>query len=78
MANAMTSPASNSISNYQQTRLAPEPMHIALADALAGQSSFWNAGFLKRMAAQHIGGSKNYLREINAVLTLRSIERQLF
>jgi hypothetical protein len=30
------------------------------------------------MAAQHIGGCKNFTPEINAVLTLEAVERLLF
>jgi asparagine synthase (glutamine-hydrolysing) len=47
----------------------------ALADARAGQLPFWNVNFLERMAAEHVSGRKNYLREINAVLTLAAIDR---
>ena len=39
---------------------------------------FWNSGFLQRMAHAHIHGRKNYVREINAVLTLEAVERLLF
>ncbi|HEY4951980.1 MAG TPA: asparagine synthase-related protein [Verrucomicrobiae bacterium] len=53
-------------------------LNDALADAQRAQSPFWNVDFLKQMAAQHISGRKNYLREINAVLTLRAVERLLF
>jgi asparagine synthase (glutamine-hydrolysing) len=49
----------------------------ALANARARQLPFWNANFLERMAAEHISGRRNYLREINAVLTLDAIDRLL-
>jgi asparagine synthase (glutamine-hydrolysing) len=47
----------------------------ALANARARQLPFWNANFLERLAAEHISGRRNYLREINAVLTLDAIDR---
>jgi len=50
----------------------------ALANAAARQMPFWNPNFLERMAAEHISGRRNYLREINAVLTLDAIDRLLF
>ena len=49
-----------------------------LADAQTRQMPFWNRDFLKRMAKDHILGSKNYVSEINAVLTLEAVERLLF
>lgn len=42
------------------------------------QNEFWNTSFLQRMFGQHTGGFKNYLTEINAVLTLQTVERLLF
>ena len=50
----------------------------ALLDARARQMPYWNTNFLDRMAAEHISGRRNYLREINAVLTLDAIDRLLF
>ncbi len=50
----------------------------ALDEALKLDSPFWNAAFLKKMAADHGNGRQNYLPEINAVLTLEAVERQLF
>ena len=53
-----------------------------LQDAIMGarnrQSSFWDPGFLEQMVEDHIGGRKNYVFEINAVLTLEAVERLLF
>ncbi|MBV9390850.1 MAG: hypothetical protein JOY96_03055 [Verrucomicrobia bacterium] len=46
--------------------------------ALASQSAIWNQDFLSRMLSDHISGRKNYVKEINAVLTLEAIERLLF
>jgi asparagine synthase (glutamine-hydrolysing) len=50
----------------------------AIANARAQQSPFWNSNFLGRMAEDHIHGRKNYLREINAVVTLAAVDRLLF
>lgn len=50
----------------------------SLTDAQTLQSPFWNANLPKRLAEEHLSGRKNYTEEINAVLTLESIERQLF
>ncbi|HEY1663730.1 MAG TPA: hypothetical protein VGI03_15035 [Verrucomicrobiae bacterium] len=53
-----------------------------ITDRLTGlqsrQNDFWDDSFVKTMAADHISGRKNYSSEINTVLTLESIERQLF
>jgi asparagine synthase (glutamine-hydrolysing) len=46
-----------------------------LADPSTRQSPFWNPQFLDRLADEHIGGRRNYVREINAVLTLQAVER---
>ena len=50
----------------------------AVADVQARQSPFWNQKFLRRMIEDHIAGRKNYVREINAVITLAAAERLLF
>jgi asparagine synthase (glutamine-hydrolysing) len=49
-----------------------------LASARVRQSQFWNTDFVAQMASQHRDGHKNYVTEINAVLTLEAIERLLF
>jgi asparagine synthase (glutamine-hydrolysing) len=49
-----------------------------LADAQARQMPFWNSHFLESMADDHIRGRNNYVSEINAVLTLETVERLLF
>jgi asparagine synthase (glutamine-hydrolysing) len=41
-------------------------------------SRLWNPSFLERLASNHIEGRKNFVQEINAVLTLDAIERLLF
>ena len=52
-------------------------LNDSLTDAQARQSPFWNADFFKQMASQHIRGGRNYIYEINAVLTLHAVERLL-
>ena len=49
-----------------------------LTDARTQQSPLWNPDFLENMAKDHIRGRNNYVREINAVLTLEAVERLLF
>ena len=49
----------------------------ALANGRARRLPFWNPNFLERMPAEHISGHRNYLREINSVLTLDAIDRLL-
>ena len=48
-----------------------------LTDPRISQSPLWNRTFLERLAKDHTSGRKNYVREINAVLTLEAIERLL-
>lgn len=50
-----------------------------LRDSLAACDSvpFLNAGFVRGLAEQHITGRRNYICEINAVLTLSAVERTL-
>lgn len=38
---------------------------------------FWNSGFLETMAREHINGRRNYVRELDAVLTLEAVDRLL-
>lgn len=45
--------------------------------ARARRLNFFDAKFLDGIAAQHIGGKKNFSAELNAILTLESVERQL-
>jgi asparagine synthase (glutamine-hydrolysing) len=49
-----------------------------LTDAQTRRSPFWNYDFLEHVAREHTAGRKNYLFEINAVLTLEAVERLLF
>jgi asparagine synthase (glutamine-hydrolysing) len=50
----------------------------SLTDPQTRQSPYWNKEFLKGMVEEHISGRKNYIEEINAVLTLAGVERLLF
>jgi asparagine synthase (glutamine-hydrolysing) len=63
--------------HWLRRELAPHVRDV-LADTRAQQMGFWNVDFLKRLAADHVSGRKNYVREINAVLTLEAVERLLF
>lgn len=41
------------------------------------QSTAWNASFVSDLAENHIRGRRNYVQEINAVLTLDAVQRLL-
>ena len=49
---------------------------IAVAQKAA--TGFWNAEALGQLARQHLAGAKDFPTELNAALTLESLERQLF
>jgi asparagine synthase (glutamine-hydrolysing) len=49
-----------------------------LKDLQVRHSSLWNPRFLEHMAPDHLSGRKNYVREIDVVLTLDAVERLLF
>ena len=49
----------------------------SVAEALRRQSAFWNPAFLRNMAAEHVSGRRNWVREINMVLTLDAVDRLL-
>jgi asparagine synthase (glutamine-hydrolysing) len=53
-------------------------LHDVVTDARARRSPFWNSDFLEHMARDHTRGHKNYVLEINTVLTLETVERLLF
>jgi asparagine synthase (glutamine-hydrolysing) len=42
------------------------------------RNPFWNYAFLETLASDHINGRKNYVHEIDAVLTLDAVDRLLF
>ena len=48
-----------------------------LADVRVRQYPFWQQRFLDRLGNEHISGRKNYVSEINAVLTLDAVQRLL-
>jgi len=49
-----------------------------LASKRVRESRFWNADFVQQLGRQHQNGRKNFVLEINAVLTLEAMERLLF
>lgn len=44
-------------------------------EACLSSNPIWNIHFLKKMAHRHRSGYRNYVQEINAVLTIEAIER---
>jgi asparagine synthase (glutamine-hydrolysing) len=61
---------------WLRKRLAPF-LQQALSDPEIQHQGFWNPAFLSRMAADHIRGRRNYVKEIDAVLTLNAVKRLL-
>jgi asparagine synthase (glutamine-hydrolysing) len=49
-----------------------------LNDVQARHFSFWDRHFLEHMASEHATGRKNYVREIDVVVTLEAVDRLLF
>ena len=49
----------------------------AVNDMQSRRSPFWKSDFLETLAREHINGRRNYLREIDAVLTLEAVDRLL-
>jgi asparagine synthase (glutamine-hydrolysing) len=49
-----------------------------LTDTRTQQSRLWNREFLDYIAREHTGGRKNYVLEIDAVVTFEAVERLLF
>jgi len=49
----------------------------ALQEVQARRSPFWNSSFLETLAREHKNGRRNYVREIDAVLTLEAVDRLL-
>jgi asparagine synthase (glutamine-hydrolysing) len=49
-----------------------------LKDAQVRGSLLWDSRFLEHLASDHASGRRNYVREIDAVLTLGAVERLLF
>jgi len=48
-----------------------------LKDVQIRRSPFWDSNFLETLARDHIRGRRNYVREIDAVLTLEAVDRLL-
>jgi asparagine synthase (glutamine-hydrolysing) len=48
-----------------------------LKEVRTRRSSFWNSSFLETLARDHINGRRNYVHEIDAVLTLEAVDRLL-
>jgi asparagine synthase (glutamine-hydrolysing) len=48
-----------------------------LTDSLTTRLPYWNAGMLASIVRDHVAGRHNYVREINAVLTLAAVDRLL-
>jgi asparagine synthase (glutamine-hydrolysing) len=46
-----------------------------LTDTRMLQMPYWNTDFIENLAEKHIDGHKNYVREINVVLTLEAVHR---
>ena len=46
-----------------------------LKDAQTRRSPFWNSSFLETLAREHINGRRNYVHEIDSVLTLEAVDR---
>jgi hypothetical protein len=53
-------------------------LHDIVTDVRARRSPVWNPPFFQKMTAKHIRSHRNYVLEINGVLTLEAIERLLF
>jgi len=64
-------------SAWFRTALAPY-VREKIAAAQQTANEFWKAEALEQAARQHLSGRKDFSAELNAVLTLESLERQLF
>jgi asparagine synthase (glutamine-hydrolysing) len=49
-----------------------------LTDPQTLRSGYWNQATLRQIVNDHTEGTKNYIREIDAVLTLEAVDRLLF
>jgi asparagine synthase (glutamine-hydrolysing) len=52
-------------------------LNAAIDRASSRPSPFWNQTFVRQLGSAHISGRGNYLRELNAVLSLEAVERLL-
>jgi len=64
--------------NYWSQNELTEYIRAQCFEAASRGFAFWNSSNLHRLADDHISGRANCLKEINAILTLESIDRQLF
>jgi asparagine synthase (glutamine-hydrolysing) len=48
-----------------------------ITDPQTARLPYWNTGFLSSLARDHVEGRRNYVREINAVVTLAAVDRLL-
>jgi asparagine synthase (glutamine-hydrolysing) len=48
-----------------------------LTDPQTARLPYWNAGALSSIARDHVAGRRNYVREINTVVTLAAVDRLL-
>jgi len=64
-------------STWFRGELAPY-LKAQTAAAQQRENGLWNAASLEQITRRHLAGEKDYPSEINAVLTLESLERQLF
>jgi hypothetical protein len=48
-----------------------------VADIQVRKTPFWNAMALQQLVKEHVAGRKNYLPEIDSILTLEAVERLL-
>lgn len=62
--------------HWFRTKLASYISEI-LTDTKLLRMRFWNPDFLNNLAADHITGRRNFVRDINAVLSLEAIDRLL-
>jgi asparagine synthase (glutamine-hydrolysing) len=60
--------------SWYRNELAPYISDV-ITDAQTGRMTYWNSRFLTSVVADHVRGRKNYVREINAILTLEAAER---
>jgi hypothetical protein len=48
-----------------------------LTDPATATLPFWNRPALSKIAHDHVNGTRNYVREINAVVALATVDRLL-
>jgi len=59
-----------------QTNLS-DYVRARLTDTATARTTLWNGPFLYELLKEHITGRKNYVNEINTVLTLEAVDRLL-